>query len=437
MSKAPSGRKVPAGRIHRATRLGGVAGSIAANALFQGAGKLLRGERPSLSSLLLTPANISKLTNQLATMRGAAMKLGQLISMDSGDLLPKELATILARLREDADPMPKQQLIDVLTASWGKHWQDSLLYFCFAPEAAASIGQVHKAITMDGEILAIKVQYPGVRASIGSDVDNVATLIKLSGLIPNSLDYSQLLNEARWQLEQEADYRAEASMLKRYRQALHDDPFFVVPAVHSPLSTDTVLAMTFIDSVPIETLNSQPQHVRDQFMTALMQLFFRELFDFKLIQSDPNAANFRISKTFTQLVLLDFGATRVVPDSLSNHYRTLLKAAAERDNASMLEAAIAIGLVTATHSEQQQQAVVEMGMLACESLHTHGPYDFASSDLLKRTQQMGMHLSYELNFWHAPPADALFIHRKLGGLFLLAKRLGARIDMRATAHPWL
>ena len=190
MSDKPAPRKskaIPSSRLSRVSRLGALAGKIAGSVVTQGAGQLLKGEKPALSSLLLTPKNVSNIANQLASMRGAAMKLGQLISMDTGDFLPPELAAIMGRLREDADPMPKSQLIDTLNHAWGDNWQDSLLYFSFAPIAAASIGQVHKAITMDGKMLAIKVQYPGVKKSINSDVDNVATLIKLTGLVPKSL----------------------------------------------------------------------------------------------------------------------------------------------------------------------------------------------------------------------------------------------------------
>ena len=126
-SPAPRPSKaIPSSRLSRIGRLGALAGKIAGNVVSQGAGQLLRGEKPALSSLLLTPKNVSNIADQLASMRGAAMKLGQLISMDAGDFLPEELAVILGRLREDADPMPKDQLIETLSKAWGEKWQDDL-----------------------------------------------------------------------------------------------------------------------------------------------------------------------------------------------------------------------------------------------------------------------------------------------------------------------
>ncbi|RDV24818.1 AarF/ABC1/UbiB kinase family protein [Alteromonas aestuariivivens] len=437
MSDDKPGRAVPTGRLSRVGRLGGLAGRIAGNMVSQGASQWLKGQRPKFSDLLLTPANISRIADQLATMRGAAMKVGQLLSMDSGDFLPPELAAILARLRQDAEPMPKSQLTSVLDSAWGVNWQQPLLYFSFAPVAAASIGQVHKVITMEGQTLAVKVQYPGVKKSIDSDVDNVASLIRLSGLVPKELDLFPILSEAKQQLHQEADYVREAQMLTRYRELLGQNKHFVCPEVYAPLSCETVLAMDYLNGDPIESLSDAPQEQKDRLMGALMQLFFREVFDFQLIQSDPNLANYRYQSDKQQIALLDFGATREVPASVAVCYRQLLQAAANRNREQMRQAAIGLGLFSNQHSELQQTLVVDMGMMACESIHASQGYDFGTSDLMLRLHELGHALTFQHNFWHAPPPDALFIHRKLGGLFLLAKKLGARLNMRQLAEPWL
>ncbi|BFT32034.1 AarF/ABC1/UbiB kinase family protein [Alteromonas sp. D210916BOD_24] len=433
-------KAIPSSRLSRMGRLGALATKVAGNVVTQGAGQLLKGEMPALSSLLLTPKNITHIADQLASMRGAAMKLGQLISMDAGDLLPPELAAILGRLREDADPMPKSQVIEVLDTAWGVNWQQELLYFSFAPVAAASIGQVHKAITLDGKMLAIKVQYPGISKSIDSDVDNVATLIKLTGLLPKSLDIAPLLSEAKKQLHQETDYEREAVMLTQYREKLFASqakPYFIVPEIYAPLSTRTVLAMDYIEAADLDSLLDAPQAIKDELMTALMSLFFREVFDFQLLQSDPNLANYKYNSETQQLVLLDFGATREVPDDIAHLYKAMLISAAQYDRSKMQQTALKIGLIDDSHTPAQIEAVVDIGMEACEAIRCEGAYDFGESDLIIRLQDKGMALTTEHDFWHTPPIDALFIHRKLGGLFLLAKRLGAKVDMRVAARDWL
>jgi predicted unusual protein kinase regulating ubiquinone biosynthesis (AarF/ABC1/UbiB family) len=135
MSKTSS---VPRNRVSRFARLGGLAGGIAGGMLAEGLRQLSRGNLPRPSELVLTPANARRVAEQLASLRGAAMKLGQLLSMDSGALLPPELTEILARLRADAQPMPMSQLVAVLQQSWGKGWEGTFRQFSFTPLAAAS-----------------------------------------------------------------------------------------------------------------------------------------------------------------------------------------------------------------------------------------------------------------------------------------------------------
>ena len=166
------------------------------------------------------------------------MKLGQMISMDAGDMLPPELAEILATLRDRANFMPPRQLDKVLAEQWGKVWRKQFRRFEPRPIAAASIGQVHRALTRDGRTLAIKVQYPGVAQSIDSDVDNVATLLRVSGLLPKELDIAPLLTAAKEQLHEEADYEREGEQMRLYAARLADEPGFVVPQLDEELTRE-------------------------------------------------------------------------------------------------------------------------------------------------------------------------------------------------------
>ena len=273
MSKAyePKGLAVPASRIGRAARLGGMTSGILGNMAVNGAKALAQGQRPSSRELLLTPANARRITEQLAQMRGAAMKVGQLMSMEAGDLLPPELAQMLGHLRSDAHFMPPKQLKQVLIENWGPEFQKRFHRFDVRPIPAASIGHVHRGQTKDGRDLAIKVQYPGVRGSIDSDVRNVASLMRLSGLLPKELDVAPLLQEAQRQLHEEADYEREGRYLKQFGDLLQGDARFVVPQKHEDLTTQNILAMDFVPGTAIETLETADQAVRDRVMTHLIE----------------------------------------------------------------------------------------------------------------------------------------------------------------------
>lgn len=424
------GSKVPSSRFSRVARLGGMATGIAGGMLLDGVRQLAAGQRPSLNDLLLTPANALKVTLQLAQMRGAAMKLGQLLSMDSGDFLPRELAEILARLRSDAQHMPQRQLDQVLTRHWGKDWQTRFASFNSAPLAAASIGQVHRAVCPDGRDLAIKIQYPGVRTSIDSDVDNVATLLRLSNLLPRTMDIAPVLAEAKRQLHEEADYAREGQYLEQFAALLAGSPDYAVPVFHADLSGRDVLAMSYIKGTPIEALASAPQAERDRVAGLLIDLVLRELFEFGVMQTDPNFANYRYAADTGQIVLLDFGATRALPPAVAAQYRALLGRALAGDRTGLLDAAINIGFLTAEMARRNARVIDQLLDMALELLAVPEPFDFGNAGVVSDFRDVGMTIAADRRNWHIPPVETLFVQRKLGGVFLLASRLKARVDVR-------
>lgn len=428
--------KVPTSRLARLGSLASLAGKVAGGMLAEGARQLAQGQKPGLQQMLLTPANAQRVATQLSQMRGAAMKLGQLLSMDAGDLLPPALTTILAQLRANGSPMLPAQLAALLQQQWGKDWQRHFSAFTFAPLAAASIGQVHKATHDNGRALAVKIQYPGISASIDSDVDNVATLLRVSGLLPEGIVLQPLLAEAKQQLHKEADYQQEAAYLQRYRQYLADDSDFLLPEFYPEISTQQILTMSFVEGVAIDDLLQQPQVLRDRVMSLLFVLLFKEIFQFRLVQTDPNFANYRFNLQSNQLVLLDFGACRDYSEVVSEGYRLLFRALFSQDPAMQLQALAQIGYFSVEIKAEQQQAVMALVSLAAEPLQQEC-YDFASSDLPSRMRDAGMQLSMKLQYWHTPPVDALFLHRKMAGLFLLAKTLKAKVPVRELLLPFV
>jgi predicted unusual protein kinase regulating ubiquinone biosynthesis (AarF/ABC1/UbiB family) len=430
MQKKTETASIPKGRLSRLGKLSSLAGRVAGNILAEGVSELVKGNRPKIKDLLLTPSNAMRVADQLAQMRGAAMKVGQMISMDAGDMLPAELADLLARLRSDAKSMPEKELISLLEAEWGESWQKKFIQFPLQPIAAASIGQVHKVITQDLKRLAIKIQYPGIKQSINSDVDNVATLIKMTGLLPKGLNIKPLLSEAKKQLHDEADYALEGQYLERYAAVIENDDAFIMPVLDNEFSSDTILAMSFVDGIPIEQLADASQATRDQVMSHLMRLFFKELFDYQLVQTDPNFANYQYDQDTQKIVLLDFGATRIYTSQMANSYRQLMQGASEHDKTKIRQAILDIGLIRQDLPEKVQQNITDLAYMACEPLYGESPYDFAASDLSSRLQQQGMQLGLEKEYAHTPSANAIFLHRKLGGLFLLAIKLKAKVDMR-------
>ncbi|MBS9903912.1 MULTISPECIES: ABC1 kinase family protein [Vibrio] len=430
-------RSLPTHRISRFSKFASLATRVAGNVIAEGTKQIAKGNKPKAKDLLLTPQNIARLTDQLAHLRGAAMKLGQMLSMDAGDVLEPQLADILSRLRSNADPMPAKQLNAVMESSLGTNWKAEFLSFNFKPIASASIGQVHQAYSDAGDNLAVKVQYPGIRKSIDSDVDNVGTLLKVVGLIPESVDYKGLLEEAKKQLHDEADYAREAQFAIRYHDALKEHPHFVVPKIHTESCSDSVLAMEFIDGSPIEQIEHYDQSTRDFVMHSLLELLFRELFEFKMVQTDPNFANYLYIENTRQIGLLDFGATREYSERFSTGYRQAFASVVNNDEQGLNNALEQIGFFSQTILPDQRQAILDLVKMACEPMLVDEPYDFKASGLAQKLREAGTILSMEQEYWHTPPADALFLHRKIGGMYLLAARIGAKVNIRQLVQPYL
>lgn len=392
--------------------------------------EVARGNRPGFHDLLLTPGNVRRIADDLARMRGAAMKIGQLLSMDTGDILPPELSEIMARLRADADYMPPRQLKVVLNKNWGENWLRNFESFDVRPVAAASIGQVHRAKTRDGRDMAIKVQYPGVRRSINSDVANVGALVKVSGLIPRGFDLQPYLDEARRQLHEEADYEREGECLQDFRLLLQGDENFTLPEFYDDFTTKNVLAMSFVESDPIEAAETLDQDRRNQIAGRLLDLMLRELFVFGLMQTDPNYANYRFDPETDRIVLLDFGATRAFSTGIVEQYRRLFQMGLAGDADGLAAVALDIGFIAPETAPRHQHKILDMIDMVFAAVRDNDEFDFSDTTLSQDLNDAGSAL-VEDGFVPPPvPMDTLYLQRKFGGTFLLANRLRAKLPAR-------
>ncbi|MFQ3194484.1 MAG: putative unusual protein kinase regulating ubiquinone biosynthesis (AarF/ABC1/UbiB family) [Colwellia sp.] len=430
-------RKVPSGRIARLAKLGGLASAVAGNIVKGATKQMLSGQRPSLTESLRNIDNAISITKRLAHMRGAAMKLGQLLSMDAGELLPIEWEPILSRLRQEADPMPKAQLLKTLTASWSKDWHQQFSSFSFTPIASASIGQVHRATLKDGRQLAIKVQYPGVRESIDSDIDNVMNLLKLSGVLPKHIDLTSVLAEAKAQLKSEANYLQEAEFLNTYRENLSNDPRFIVPFVVDELTDENILTMEYIEGSPITDISTMSAGIVNLVCSQLMDLTYQELFTHKLMQSDPNFANFLYQSDTQKIVLLDFGACRQLSQDTSLHYLAMADAMQRQDNNDMRSALYSLGLVDNNMSDAAIDTVLKTCFEASYCLQSNTGYNLKKQQLIKRIREVSVPLITDKTAIASPIFEVALVNRKITGMILLANKLGATLDFKSALAPYL
>ena len=293
MNNKDNSYPIPTGRVKRFLGLSKTTLNIAGNVALSASKNYITQNNVDFKELLLTKENFTKLVTQLSIMRGAALKVGQLLSLETGEFLPKEINEILSVCRNQAYSMPKTQVIKVLKNQWGENFEMQFSIFQFVPVAAASIGQVHKVkLRGTNEILAVKIQYPGVKESIDDDIDNLGLILKSTSLLPASIDIENLLVIASRQLHKEACYKTELKYLDKFYNHFKHDEILEVPKPNFKYSTDNIVCMEFKNGVTIEKVASRPQKEKEFIFYNLVKLLFSEIFELGCMQTDPNYANF-------------------------------------------------------------------------------------------------------------------------------------------------
>lgn len=424
--------RVPSSRLGRIWSYGGLAAGLVTGAISEGFSRSIGGGGGGEGSLILSPANMERLVAKLSTMRGAALKVGQMMSFQDSKMLPAPIQEVLQRVQDRADYMPAWQRDRVLTTNLGPEWRDLYEDFEEKPIAAASIGQVHRAVLKsNGARVAVKIQYPGVADSINSDLNNLRMLLTASKLLPKGLYLNKTIDNARTELGWECDYEREAQCAQRYRDLLAtEDNVFLVPQIYAEASGKQVLTMEFMDGMGVTRIQSFTQDQRDWIGTQILRLCLREITEFHFMQTDPNWTNFLYNSERDRLVLLDFGASREYPEHFITLYVQLLAAASRSDRDAVKALSEELGYLTGHESKTMLDAHVASVLTLAEPFLESAPevYDFRDQTITERVKaQIPVMIRERLA---PPPEETYSLHRKLSGAFLLCARLGSRVRCR-------
>jgi len=427
-------RRVPSTRVERLASFGGLAASLAIGTVSDATKSALGLKNPGqsenqLSHPLLNESNMNKIVETLCKVRGAALKLGQMLSIQDESVINPKLLEVFDRVRQSADFMPFKQIEGVLINEFGNDWRSKLKSFDEKPFAAASIGQVHRAVLHDGTEVAMKIQYPGVADSINSDIDNLVTLLKFWNFFPEQFYIDKFIDVTRVELAWECDYEREAKYSEEFRLRLKDEEIYGVPKIFKDLCGKRVITSELITGVTIDKVAELDQDTRNYVSAAILRLVLRELFEFKTMQTDPNWANFFYNEKQAKLWLLDFGATRTYSDEFVDSYIEVVKSAADGDREKVLDLSLTLGFLTGLEPQVMKDAHVDAIMILGEPFATEGTFDFKQQSTSNRIMKIiPTFLKHRLT---PPPEESYSLHRKLSGAFLISTKLKAEYACKA------
>lgn len=419
---------VPATRFSRMVNYGTLVAGLGVGAMNEAVKKQLGMKSDALieGNLILTESNVERIVETLCKVRGAALKLGQMLSIQDNTFIPEQVQHIFDRVRANADFMPKWQIEQVLEKELGTAWQDKFKSFELKPFAAASIGQVHQAVTKDGQHVAVKVQYPGVAESIDSDVDALLSIMLISKLLPDGLFLEEAATVARKELSWEVDYVREAEYSAMFKKLLENDEEYFIAKYFPEVSTKRILSTELMRGVPLDGVAEMDQETRNRVSRGVLKLCLKELFELKMMQTDPNWSNFLYDKESEQLCLLDFGATREYDTKFVDEYIDVIHSASLGDRDGVNKGLTALGFQTGYELPAYIQANIDAVMILGEPFAKNEPFDFSAQDITNKIRDLiPVLMRHRLT---PPPEETYSLHRKLSGAFLMCTKLKAQIN---------
>ena len=427
---------IPRRAVTRSAKMAALPLGMAGRATI-GLGKRIGGRPAEVVTAELQARTAEQLFQVLGQLKGGAMKLGQALSVFEA-ALPEDIAApyraALTKLQEAAPPLPVATVHGVLAAELGPAWRERFLSFDDAPAAAASIGQVHKAVWLDGRNVAVKIQYPGAGPALLSDLKQLSRLARMFSAFTPGLDVKPLLTELEKRVAEELDYRLEAESQATFAAAYAGDDEILVPGVVA--SGDRVLVTEWMDGIPLSRIVSDgTAEERDRASLLLARFLFSGPVLAGLLHADPHPGNFRLLPD-GRLGVIDFGAVDRLPDGSPEPIGRLARLAIDGDAQAVLRELRREGFIL-DKFDLDPQSVLDYLAPLLEPVAVDR-FRFSRAWLRGQAVRIGdprspaNALGRQLNL----PPSYLLIHRVTMGTIGVLCQLGGEADFRSEMERW-
>jgi predicted unusual protein kinase regulating ubiquinone biosynthesis (AarF/ABC1/UbiB family) len=429
------------GMITSATRrflkLGSLAGRVGVSVLSNRTLELLRSDPEKVARRTENLVrNAARIVETLGELKGAAMKVGQMLSLHEG-LLPPEVAEVLRTLQREAPRVP-EEVMEFEVRGALERFDELFETLDFAAFAAASIGQVHRGRLRDGRDVAVKIQYPLIEEIVRADLANLKTLLKSLFALFSDADFEPIWSELRDVLLSELDYLQEAENMRRMAELHADVPEIVIPKVVEEATARNVLTMELVGGLsPAEACSDRiPPELRNRWGAVLAEFQLRGLLVHRLLHADPNLANFAFLDD-GRVVVYDFGCVKRVPPALARAYADAFTAVIEGRVDALPGVFAGIGLAMSDGEPIPVELIDPYVAIVAEVFRVSPPYTFGRDNdaIYREIIRLGF-TDWEAKTDLRMPQDVIFINRSLVGHFGNLSRLGATGPWRDLMLRW-
>ena len=422
-------RKIPTGRLSRLAKMTGLSTRVSSSYVVEKVKGVFQDEEERARSRLRAHIkNAERMVDTMGHMKGALMKVGQMLSLGDDDHVPREFTDILTRLQADAPTLPFERVYDEIVAALKVQPDQIFERIDAEPLAAASLAQVHRARLKTGQDVVVKVQYPGIGDTVESDLDNLKAMIKSSGVVGKRFNLDASFDEVKGMLLQELDYAQEADHLDFFREAFAHRDDVVVPRLYREYCTPKLLVMEYVEGLSFDDWLAQgpSQDEKDALAIRVMDLFFESFFKLRRIHADPQLGNFRFREDGT-VVMLDFGCVREFPEPFVDAYVEAIKAGYHPlQRQRLINVLHRLGFLDTPEDGPLADYLLRHAELTVRAFAKDEPATFVGTDYPKEIKRLAID-PVVLKGLRFPP-EIIYLNRVNIANYFLMRRLGVKTN---------